>query len=99
MISSALVALASNAAQALGALILAMVLVGFHRLYQRPYLRTWAWSWWAFYVWLITDAASQYLAEQGRMPADSPARLAASLVSLTAGYWQVGWLLFGTFEA
>jgi diguanylate cyclase (GGDEF)-like protein len=98
MISSALVALTGNAAQALGAIVLAMVLVGFHRLYQRPYLRTWAWSWWAFCAWLIADAASQYLAEE-RLPADSPARLAASLAALTAGYWQVGWLLFGTFEA
>jgi diguanylate cyclase (GGDEF)-like protein len=99
MISSMLVALTSNAAQAIGATVLAMVLVGFHRLYQRPYLRTWAWSWWAFCVWLVAAAVSQYLAEQERMSAGSPARLAASLVSLTAGYWQVGWLLFGTFEA
>ncbi|HEY0558416.1 MAG TPA: EAL domain-containing protein [Thermoanaerobaculia bacterium] len=99
MISSVLVVFTSNAAQALGAIVLAMVLVGFHRLYQRPYLRSWAWSWWAFCIWLVADAASQYLAESARMPADSLGRLAISLVSLTAGYWQVGWLLFGTFEA
>jgi diguanylate cyclase (GGDEF)-like protein len=97
MINPALVIFTSNVAQAIGAVILAMVLVGFHRLYQRHYLLTWAWSWWAFCVWLLTAAVSQYLAPQ--MPADSAARLAASLLSITAGYWQVGWLLFGTYEA
>jgi diguanylate cyclase (GGDEF)-like protein len=97
MINSALVIFTSNVAQAIGAVILAMVLVGFHRLYQRHYLLTWAWSWWAFCVWLLSGAVSQYLAPQ--MPADAPARLAASLLSITAGYWQVGWLLFGTYEA
>jgi diguanylate cyclase (GGDEF)-like protein len=97
MISSTLVIFASNVAQALGALVLALVLVGFHRLYQRHYLQTWAWSWWAFCVWLLAGAAAQYLAP--KMPADAPARLAASLLALTAGYWQVGWLLLGTYEA
>jgi diguanylate cyclase (GGDEF)-like protein len=97
MINSTLVIFTSNVAQAIGAGILAMVLVGFHRLYQRHYLLTWAWSWLAFCVWLLAGAASQYLAPQ--MPADAPARLAASLLSITAGYWQVGWLLFGVHEA
>ena len=32
------------------------------------------------------------------MPADAPARLAASILSISAGYWQVAWLLFGTWE-
>ena len=97
MISSALVNFTSNAAQAMGAVVLAMVLVGFHRLYQRHYLRTWARSWWAFSVWLVAGAAAQYMAPI--MPADAPVRLAVSLISLTAGYWQVGWLLLGTYEA
>jgi diguanylate cyclase (GGDEF)-like protein len=97
MINSTLVVFTSILAQAVGALALALVLVGFYRLYQRHYLRTWAASWLAFCVWLLADTASQYLAPL--MPADAPARLAISLLSLTAGYWQVGWLLFGTWEA
>ncbi|MFL6235967.1 MAG: putative bifunctional diguanylate cyclase/phosphodiesterase [Thermoanaerobaculia bacterium] len=87
----------SNAAQAAGAIALAMVLVGFHRLYQRPYLLTWAWSWWAFCVWLISGAVSLYLVSH--LPPTAPARLAASLISITAGYWQAAWLLFGSYEA
>ena len=62
MINSALVIFTSNVAQAIGAVILAMVLVGFHRLYQRQYLLTWAWSWWAFCVSLLAGAVALYLA-------------------------------------
>jgi diguanylate cyclase (GGDEF)-like protein len=97
MINSALVIFTSNAAQAAGAFALAMVLVGFHRLYQRPYLLTWAWSWWAFCVGLITEALS--LSMVSHLPPTAPARLAASLASITAGYWQAAWLLFGSYEA
>jgi len=97
MINSALVIFTSHAAEAAGAFVLAIVLVGFHRLYQRPYLLTWAWSWWAFCVGLIADALAIYLAPH--LPATAPARLAASLVSITAGYWQAAWMLFGSYEA
>ena len=97
MINSALVIFTSHAAQAAGAAALAVVLMGFHRLYQRPYLLTWAWSWWAFCAGLIAEAVSLYLVSH--LPATAPARLAASLVSITAGYWQAAWLLFGSYEA
>ncbi|HET9210980.1 MAG TPA: bifunctional diguanylate cyclase/phosphodiesterase [Thermoanaerobaculia bacterium] len=87
----------SHAAEAISAIVLAVVLMGFHRLYQRPYLLTWAWSWWAFCVGLIADAAAIDLVSH--LPATAPARLAASLVSITAGYWQAAWMLFGSYEA
>ncbi|HEY4593882.1 MAG TPA: hypothetical protein VIJ61_15805, partial [Thermoanaerobaculia bacterium] len=87
----------SHAAEAVGAVVLAIVLMGFHRLYQRPYLLTWAWSWWAFCVGLIADAFSLYLVPH--LPATAPVRLAASLASITAGYWQAAWMLFGSYEA
>jgi hypothetical protein len=97
MINSTLVLFTSDAAQALGAFALAFALVAFHRLYQRSYLLTWAWSWWAYCVWLLTGSLAIYLAPQ--MPATAPARLAASLISITASYWQAAWLLFGSYEA
>jgi diguanylate cyclase (GGDEF)-like protein len=96
MINSALVLFTSNVAQALGAVVLALVLVAFHRHYQRPYLLTWAWSWWAFCVSLLAGSAALYLVDH--MPPAAPARLAASSLSLLAGYCQVAWLLFGTYE-
>jgi len=96
MISSALVLVTSNVAQALGAVVLAIVLTAFHRHYQRSYLRAWAWSWWAFCVSVLAGSAALYLV--GRLPPAAPARLLASSLSLVAGYCQVAWLLFGTYE-
>ncbi len=97
MINASLVIFISALAQAAGAVFLAIVLLGFHRLYERPYLLTWAWSWWAFCVSLLSGAVALYLVPY--MAPDTPARLAASSVTLTATYWQAAWLLFGTYEA
>jgi diguanylate cyclase (GGDEF)-like protein len=96
MVSATLVVFTSNLAQAVGAVFLAIVLLGFHRLYERPYLRTWAWSWWAFSVSLVSGSVALYLVPY--MPPAAPARLATSSLALVAGYWQMAWLLFGTYE-
>ncbi len=93
---TALVIFTSNVAQALGAVVLAMVLVGFYRLYQRPYLLTWARSWWAFFVSLAGQATIMLMGSS--MPAASPVRLAVSILTLGAGCWQIALLLFGTYE-
>jgi diguanylate cyclase (GGDEF)-like protein len=96
MISSTLVIFTSNVAQALSAVLLAIVLVVFHRHYPRAYLLTWAWSWWAFCASLVSGSAELLLIP--RMPPEAPARLAAAGLFLLAGYWQGAWLLFGTYE-
>src|SRR5262245_22105741 len=96
MINAALVIFTSTLAQAAGAVFLAIVLLGFHRLYERSYLLAWTWSWWAFCVSLLSGAVALYLVPF--LPPDAPARLAASIVTLTAAYWQAAWLLFGTYE-
>jgi diguanylate cyclase (GGDEF)-like protein len=46
---------------------------------------------------LLTEALSLYLIPH--LPATAPVRLAVSLVSITAGYWQAAWVLFGSYEA
>ncbi len=96
MINASLVIFTSTLAQAAGAVFLAIVLLGFYRLYERPYLLAWTWSWWAFCVSLVGGAVALYLVPF--MPPDAPARLAVSSVTLTAAYWQTAWLLFGTYE-
>ena len=96
MESSSLVILVSQLAQAGGALVLALVLVGFHRLYRREYLRTWAWSWGAFCVALGTSALFLYLDHRGLL--SPPLATALTLAILIAGYWRIAWLLFGTYE-
>ena len=74
MVNTSLVILTSNVAQAVGAAVLAMVLLGFHRYYQRPYLLKWAWSWGAFCVALVAQSIALVLVQT--MPAGAPARLA-----------------------
>ncbi|HET9229108.1 MAG TPA: hypothetical protein VFR31_20690, partial [Thermoanaerobaculia bacterium] len=96
MESSTLVILVSRLAQAGGALVLALVLVGFYRLYRREYLRTWAWSWGAFCTALSASALTLYLGQNGNLPHSLATGL--TVVALIASYWQMAWLLFGTYE-
>ena len=97
MVSGTLVILTSHLAQSLGAIVLAMVLMGFYRTYGRHYLLTWAWSWWAFCV-SQAGVAVALLLVSSYPEAPVPLRLAVSIVWLVAGYWQAALLLFGTHE-
>jgi diguanylate cyclase (GGDEF)-like protein len=94
MADSALVLLMSHLAQAIGAGVLAIVLVAFHRLYQRRYLLTWAWSCGAFCVWLIGSGLSLEFLRRGGTSVPPPALLIT--LALIGGYWQLLWLLSGT---
>ncbi|HEX3552942.1 MAG TPA: EAL domain-containing protein [Thermoanaerobaculia bacterium] len=97
MIDSTLVIFTGNLAQALGAIVLALILAGFHRTYGRRYLLTWAWSWWAFCISQAGGAVALLLV-LSQPSAPAPLRLAVSIVWLVAGYWQAALLLFGTYE-
>src|SRR5205807_1477220 len=91
------VAVTGYLAEAACALVIAIVLVSFHRHYHREYLRTWSWSWWAFACFLSAAAAAHLSFVRSR-PAASWLPLGVSLISLAAGYSQIGWLLLGTYE-
>ena len=96
MIDRPLALFASQLAQALAAVVLALVLARFYRLYGRDYLRTWSRSWWALCAYEVLSGAALALS---RMSAPvSPLFIAVSGLSLIAAYWQVGWLLLGTYE-
>ncbi|HEX2643923.1 MAG TPA: EAL domain-containing protein [Thermoanaerobaculia bacterium] len=95
MIDRPLVLFASQLAQAVAAVVLALVLARFYRLYGRDYLRTWSRSWWALCAYEVLSGAALALS---RMSPASPLRIAVSGLSLIAAYWQVGWLLLGTYE-
>ncbi len=97
MVSDTLVIFTSNLAQAVGAIVLAVVLTGFYRTYGRHYLLTWAWSWWAFCIAQVGGAVALLLAYSS-LGVSMPLRLAISLLWLVAGYWQAALLLFGTWE-
>jgi diguanylate cyclase (GGDEF)-like protein len=81
-------------ARATGALVIACVLLGFHRRYRRTYLRSWAWSWLFLGVRLVSMGAG--LALLSRLAADHPYRLLNTAVGQVAGYLQILWLLLGS---
>jgi diguanylate cyclase (GGDEF)-like protein len=91
-----LVVVTGYLSQAACAVIVALVLVSFHRHYHREYLQHWAWSWGAFSVSLAAAAGARVLLNQGEPT--SPPRLAVAILELLGGYCQLGWLLFGTYE-
>jgi diguanylate cyclase (GGDEF)-like protein len=92
-----LVVVTGYLAQAVCAMVVALVLVSFHRHYHREYLRHWAWSWWAFACFLGGAAAAQLPVVSSRPSAFWLAPPAA-LAVLAGGYCQAGWLLLGTYE-
>jgi diguanylate cyclase (GGDEF)-like protein len=83
-------------AQAVGAVLLAVVLEAFHRHYRRDFLRHWAWSWWGFCLYLACGAFALFLAP--RMEPWALPRILTSTLSLTGGYCQLALVLFGTWE-
>ena len=83
-------------ARAAGALVLAFVLLGFHRHYRRGYLISWAWSWLFLALHLGAMAVSMVL--MPRFPADDLRRMFITGVAQVTGYLQLVYLLFGTSE-
>jgi diguanylate cyclase (GGDEF)-like protein len=74
------------------ALLIASILTRFHRVYGREYLRYWAASWMAFSFSLLGGGAASYL----QTPSSS-GRTLIFLLTAIAGFWQIAWLLFGTY--
>jgi diguanylate cyclase (GGDEF)-like protein len=87
---------AALVAQAVGALLLGGLLLGFHRHYRKGYLLPWAWSWVCFAVHVLAAVAGAFLAN--RLAAAHPAAIAVAAVSGVAGYLQLGFLVFGSYE-
>ena len=96
MPSLTLNAIAPSLVQSAGAILLAVLLHGFHRDYRRDYLLQWSRSWWALAIYLVANAVSQ-TAARGVVPTH-PLGLALAGLTLVAGYWQIAWLLIGTSE-
>jgi signal transduction histidine kinase len=82
-------------AQLVITVVVAALLSGFHRTFQRPYLRHWALSWWAFAAYRGAVALGVELTQ---LPRHDPLRLASALVLALASSAQVVSLLQGTWE-
>ncbi|HYG63403.1 MAG TPA: EAL domain-containing protein [Thermoanaerobaculia bacterium] len=91
MISGKLVVVTGHLFQAVCAAMIAVVLLVFYRHYRRRYLLHWAWSWWAFCLYVGGAAMAQ--------SSPSPAWvLPATTLSVIGGYAQIALLMVGTWE-
>ena len=88
--------IALYAAQAVGALVLAVLLFGFFRHYRKGYLRAWALSWLGFVAYLAASTTSMTIATT--YSASHPLRLALTFAASFGGFLQIAWLLVGTWE-
>jgi diguanylate cyclase (GGDEF)-like protein len=96
MFSSTTVVGATFVVQAIGAILLAIVLLGFYRHYRRGFLIHWALSWFALCAYLLGWVARYFLAPY--FGAWHPLRLGVSSLTIAAGYLQVVWLILGAYE-
>jgi diguanylate cyclase (GGDEF)-like protein len=78
------------------AVLIAVVFFGLLRLYWRPFLSHWTWSWVALAVHAGCGASALILAQW--LSIDHPARFVFALIAGIAGYLQIAWLLMGTAE-
>ena len=91
-----LVTVSSYLAQALLAVLLALLLRRFYRNRRHPYLRHWAHSWWALAVAQLGALVAFVLV--GALPPSSFWRLLATFVAQLGAYFQAGWLILGATE-
>jgi len=98
MMDASVASLATSAAQSISAAVVALVLFGFYRQYGKSYLAHWTTSWVALSLFEIAAAAGMWLAAESHMPAASMLRLGISVTGGAAGYLQLGFLAFGTYE-
>jgi diguanylate cyclase (GGDEF)-like protein len=83
-------------ARAAAAFVVAAVLLGLQRHYRRGYLRNWAWSWLFLCLYLAATALGIFLFQSA--PASATFALLAAGVGQVAGYLQLVYLLFGSWE-
>ncbi|MFQ5630607.1 MAG: PAS domain S-box protein, partial [bacterium] len=83
-------------AQAACAVIMAILLHYFYRIFRHAYLRHWSWSWWAFSIYLV--GAIIGFSVSSLYQATHPLLVGVTIVALTGGYLQAIWLLLGIYE-
>jgi len=88
--------LAGYLGQAVWSLVVAVLLVVFHRTYRRHYLGAWALCWTALSVHHATNGLGLRLI--GLAESSSALRATNTALSLVALYLAVVWLLVGTYE-
>ena len=81
-------------AQTAAAVVMAILLFGFHRQYQKSYLLHWTYSWAALAIYYgSTAVADRFAAAATRWT-----EIAIASFGGAAGYLHIVWLLFGVYE-
>lgn len=93
-----LTVIATFVAQTVAALVMAILLLGFHRQYQKSYLLHWTLSWFALAFYYADAVLGIGLAIRQQMPSAHPIRIATATTGGIIGYLQIMWLLFGVYE-
>lgn len=96
MSSSGSIVISMLLSQSAEAILLSLVLYGFYHIYNRGYLLHWARSWLALCIYLLGAAPAFYLSSI--LEPLHPIRIIISTISLIAGYLQIVWLIYGTYE-
>lgn len=81
--------------QAVLGLLLFFVFRYFYRIYQRPFLQTWAWSWVAFITFMLSTAIISFM---GINQSQGGLRFSLTLLSTFASLAHAGLVLAGTLE-
>ncbi|HEX9986158.1 MAG TPA: EAL domain-containing protein [Thermoanaerobaculia bacterium] len=89
---------ATFTAQTLGAIVLALLLLSFHRQYGKSYLLHWTFACAALAVFNLASVLTTVLDGVWHYPAHHPFVIATRLAGGVAGWLEIGWLLFGVFE-
>lgn len=84
------------AAQGVGAVVLALILQGFHRHYGKTYLGYWALGWWALVVFVGSSGLARQVEVGGR--AGEVASTLALAAQGAGGYLSIGLLALGFWE-
>ncbi len=88
--------LATSIAQAVSAMVVAMLLRASYRHYQKEYLHHWSWSW----LWLAVfhSASAMGIALMPSISASHPLRMLSAAASGGSAYLHFGALLVGCYE-
>lgn len=90
-------AIAIQGVLCIGSLALAFLMFYFYQAQRRPFLRHWAFSAVALSIYLLASSGS--LGLSFAQPSYRYLRLALSMVSLSAAYLHIAWLMIGTWGA
>ncbi len=90
--------IAGFSAQTAAALVMAILLLGFHRQYHKSYLLHWTLSWFALGAYYADAAIGMGLPLRTHMPSAHPIRILTAAFGGAIGYLQIVWLVFGVYE-